>query len=170
MRYKICSDVSKSEEALTLKTHYDIIQICDTSVLYSSYTTASKMSSKILGGTAMSKVNIAEEARSIAQKYQEKPEMVNKIELLRKLDQSVTKMPSVISLSVGIIGILIFGLGMCCWLVWSDLSVLGTVLCVVGAAVCIANYPLYSKMVAAKKEELAPQIIALSNEIASENN
>ena len=30
----------------------------------------------------MSKVNIAEEARSIAQKYQEKPEMVNKIELL----------------------------------------------------------------------------------------
>jgi len=65
----------------------------------------------------MRKVNIAEEARSIAQKYQEKPEMVNKIELLRKLDQSVTKMPSVISLSVGIIGILIFGLGMCCWLV-----------------------------------------------------
>ena len=79
-------------------------------------------------------------------------------------------MPSVISLSVGIIGILIFGLGMCCWLVWSDMSVLGTVLCVVGAAICIANYPLYSKMVAAKKEELAPQIIQLSNEIASENN
>ena len=92
--------------------------IYDTSVLHSSYTTASKMSSKILGGTAMSKVNIAEKARSIAQKYQEKPEMFNKIELLRKLDQSVTKMPSVISLSVGIIDILIFGLGMCCWLVW----------------------------------------------------
>lgn len=115
----------------------------------------------------MSKVNIAEEARSIAQKYQEKPEMVNKIELLRKLDQSVTKMPSFISLSVGIIGILIFGLGMCCWLVWSDMRVLGTILGIIGAAVCIANYPLYSKMVAAKKEELAPQIIRLSNEIAA---
>ena len=115
----------------------------------------------------MSKVNIAEEARSIAQKYQEKPEAVNKIDLLRKLDRSVTKMPSVISLSVGIIGILIFGLGMSCCLVWSDLFALGVVLGLVGAAVCIVNYPLYSKMVAAKKEELAPQIIRLFNEIAA---
>ena len=79
-------------------------------------------------------------------------------------------MPSVISLSVGIIGILIFGLGMCCWLVWSDMIAIGIILGIVGAAICIANYPLYSKMVAAKKEELAPQIIQLSNEIASENN
>ena len=75
-------EIKKSGNIFTIPTQIDIIQIYDTGVLYLSYTTASKMSSKILGGTAMSKVNIAEEARSIAQKYQEKPEMVNKIELL----------------------------------------------------------------------------------------
>lgn len=118
----------------------------------------------------MSKESIAQEARNIAQKYQKKPESVNKIELLRKLDRSVTSIPSFISLTVGIIGILIFGVGMCCWLVWTDLFALGVVLGIIGAAVCIVNYPVYSKMVAAKKEELAPQIIQLSNEIAQQNS
>ena len=117
----------------------------------------------------MKKTSITEEAQNIAQKYQEKPETVDKIELLRKLDDSVTKMPSVIALTVGIIGLLIFGVGMCCWLVWSDLQALGTVLGIVGAIICIVTPFIYGKMVSAKKSELAPQIIRLSSEIVNEN-
>ena len=118
----------------------------------------------------MSKVNVIEEAKNIAKKYQEKPEALSKIELLRKLDESVTKTPSIVALSMGIIGTLIFGIGMCCWLVWGDLLALGIVLGIVGAVICIVTPLLYKRMVAVKKEQLSPRIIQLSKEIVNEGN
>ena len=114
--------------------------------------------------------NIQNEAIAIAKKYQEKPESVNKIEMLRKLDASVTKMPLIASMTIGIIGALIFGVGMCCTMVWTDLFKLGIVVGILGIDVCGINFPLYKKMVAAKKEEIAPQILQLSREITENSD
>lgn len=116
----------------------------------------------------MANKNIKEEAKNIAEKYQKKTDEVSKIEQLRKLDESTTKIPNIIALTLGIIGILIFGIGMCCWLVWSEYKILGTILCVVGFGIALANVPMHKKIVNARKAELAPQIIQLSRDIMNE--
>lgn len=109
--------------------------------------------------------DIHDEARKIAEKYQDKPEVVNKMDMLRRLDESATKMPSVISLIIGIVGALILGVGMCFTMVWTDFFALGIAVGIIGIVVCAVNYPIFKKMVAAKKAEIAPQILQLSNEI-----
>ena len=53
-----------------------------------------------------------EELKRIRNKYLPKEE--NKMELLRRLDAQVTQKATMYSMIVGIIGTLIFGIGMCC--------------------------------------------------------
>ena len=89
------------------------------------------------------------------------------MEMLRKLDESTTRMPKIAAMTIGIIGALVLGVGMCFSMVWTDFFILGVIVGILGIAVCCANYPIYKKMVAAKKAEIAPQIIQLSNEIVN---
>ena len=56
-----------------------------------------------------------EEIKKIREKYL--PKEANKMEQLRRLDESVTRKGTVFSLVVGIIGTLVLGVGMCCCLV-----------------------------------------------------
>lgn len=104
-----------------------------------------------------------EEIKKIRDKYA--PKEADKMEQLRKLDASVTKKGTIISLAVGIIGALILGTGMCCCMVWTDLFVLGIIVGIVGIAMVSAAYPLYSSITKKEREKIAPEIIRLTDEL-----
>lgn len=108
-----------------------------------------------------------EEIKKIRDKYVPPTKEETSIEKLRRLDESATKGAAVVSLIVGIISILLFGVGMCCTLIsdWSNYFVLGIVIGIVGIIGVIAVYPIYNYMVKRKRVKLAPEIIRLSDEL-----
>ena len=84
---------------------------------------------------------------------------------LRKLDASVGTPGLIASLALGVVSALIFGVGMCCFLVW-NLWVLGAILCVVGVIGMLAAPWLYRKLVERQKERIAPEILRLTEELS----
>jgi hypothetical protein len=108
-----------------------------------------------------------EEIEKIRQKYIPKEE--NKMEQLRKLDESATKPGSIAALAVGIVSALLFGIGMCCSLVWADkYFVVGIIIGIFGLAGAASALPLYNHITARKREKLAPIIIKLSEELSNQ--
>ena len=107
-----------------------------------------------------------EEIKKIRDKYTPPTQTEDKMERLRRLDKSVTKPGTVISLIVGIISSLILGAGMSMCMVWGDeLFLIGIIVGVVGMIGIICAYPLYSSITKARREKLAAEIIRLSNEL-----
>ena len=105
-----------------------------------------------------------EELKRIRSKYLPKEE--NKMELLRRLDAQVTQKASMYSIMVGVIGALIFGIGMCCCMVWSDsVFALGVVAGLAGMAVTAMAYPLYNRILKKERERIAPRILQLTEEL-----
>lgn len=105
-----------------------------------------------------------EEIEKIRKKYLPREE--DKMELLRKLDKDVTKPGTIWSLVIGIMGCLLFGVGMCCTLVWVDsLFGVGIVVGVIGIVIMGVAYPIYIRITKKQQEKLAPQILALAEEL-----
>ena len=105
-----------------------------------------------------------EEIKKIREKYLSKE--ADKMEQLRRLDESVTRKGTGVSLIVGTIGALVMGFGMSCCMVWSDkLFVLGIVIGVVGIALICAAYPVYSYVMKKERAKIAPEIIRLTDEL-----
>lgn len=105
-----------------------------------------------------------EEVRRIRDKYIPKEE--NKMEQLRKLDESATKPGMIAALTVGIISTLIFGVGMCCTMVWAEtMFIPGIMIGVIGIAGILATYPLYSHITKKRRKKLAPEILRLADEL-----
>lgn len=113
-----------------------------------------------------------EEIKAIRKKYSEPCKTEDKMEQLRRLDQSVTQKASIVSLASGIIGALILGFGMS--LVMSDLGemlsinrntamIIGVIVGIAGIIpVCLA-YPLYNRITKKERERIAPEIIRLTD-------
>ena len=108
-----------------------------------------------------------EEIRKIREKYAPPTKEETSMEKLRRLDGSATKGATVVSLIVGIISALLFGVGMCCTMVpgWEQYFIPGVAVGVVGIIGVLAAYPIYSHMVRRKREKLAPEIMRLSDEL-----
>jgi len=109
-------------------------------------------------------------AESVAKDYM--PKETNKVRQLKKLDERA-KLPAFITaMTLGIIGTSIFGTGMCFGLsVFGTgviFMVIGVLLGIVGAAVCIINYPLYKMLLKKGKEKYAFEILELAKEITGE--
>ncbi len=103
-----------------------------------------------------------EEIKKIREKYLPKEE--SQMEQLRKLDASATKPGMVASLTVGAIGTLLFGVGMCCTMLWAEtLFIPGIAVGLVGIAGVISAYPLYMHITKKRREKLAPEIIRLTD-------
>ncbi|MBO5325869.1 MAG: hypothetical protein J6A80_06530 [Lachnospiraceae bacterium] len=110
------------------------------------------------------------EINDIRKKYLPKEE--DKMAQLRRLDASVYRKGTVVSLVIGIIGALIMGVGMS--LVMTDIGaklgmesvmVPGIVIGVVGLiGVCLA-YPAYQAVTKHERERIAPEIIRISDEL-----
>ena len=106
-----------------------------------------------------------QEIKRIREKYTAPTQEEDKMERLRRLDQSVTKPGTIVSLTVGIISTLIFGFGMSCTMVWEGLMIPGIIIGVVGMIGVIAAYPIYNFITKKQREKLAPEIIRLSDEL-----
>lgn len=104
------------------------------------------------------------EIKQIREKYSPKEE--NKMEHLRRLDASVTRKGTIVSLVVGIISSLILGFGMSCCMVWGDtLFTVGIVVGIIGLIGVGISYPLYVCITKKERERLAPEILRLTDEL-----
>ena len=104
------------------------------------------------------------EIKNIRQKYM--PREMDKMEQLRKLDQSATQKGMTVSLVVGIIGALVLGIGMCCTMVWADVWFIpGIVVGIIGIVMVSLAYPLYNHITQKERERIAPEIIRLTDEL-----
>ena len=104
------------------------------------------------------------EIEKIRNKYLPKQE--DKLEQLRKLDASVTKKGTIISIMLGIVGILAFGGAMSMILVVGNSLLLpGVLLGVFGIVFMVVAYPIFSKVTEKERERIAPEILALTEEL-----
>lgn len=114
------------------------------------------------------------ELKQIRDKYTKPTEVEDKMARLRRLDASVTKTAQAVALVFGVVGALILGFGMS--LIMTDLSEilgayqsiampLGIIIGIVGGVLASLAYPIYNAIVKAKRKQLAPEIIRLTDEL-----
>lgn len=115
-----------------------------------------------------------EEIKKIRMKYENGGESEDKLEKLRRLDKGATKKATSASVSVGIIGALLLGMGMS--LIMTDFYVffklayttavaVGTGVGLCGIALVCLAYPLYNKCLKSARKKLAPEILKLTDEL-----
>ncbi|MBQ3234778.1 MAG: hypothetical protein IJA97_01295 [Clostridia bacterium] len=107
------------------------------------------------------------EIASIRKQYVPKSEGESKLERLRRLDAKVKNVPAITALILGVLGTLIFGLGLSMILEWG-LLVWGIVICVVGAIPAIVAYPVYTSVLNSYKKRYGDEILKLSEELLNE--
>ena len=105
------------------------------------------------------------EVEAIRKKYLPPGEQEDKLAQLRKLDASVGTPAMIAALGLGIVSALVFGVGMCCFLVWNQ-WIAGAVACLAGTAGMLFAPRLYSRMVRARREKIAPEILRLADELS----
>lgn len=105
-----------------------------------------------------------EEVRRIRQKYT--PKERDRLEQLRRLDQRVSRKSAAVSLTAGILGTLLLGLGMCATMVWmGPWFIPGIVIGLVGIALVALAYPLHTRIAKQEHEKVAPEILRLADEL-----
>ncbi len=104
------------------------------------------------------------EIETIRKKYLPETEQEDKMKKLRALDASVGTSALIISMALGILSALIFGIGMCCFLLWSR-YVLGSLVCLIGIIGMLLAPWVHRKVYERRKQMLAPQILQLTEEL-----
>ena len=105
-------------------------------------------------------------AQNIRESYGESRE--TDLEKLRRLDEQVKRPADILAYTLGVIGALILGVGMCiCMGVLgaSNLFALGIVVGVAGIAVVVANYFIYRAVLNSRKKKYSAEVLALSDKI-----
>ena len=104
------------------------------------------------------------EVESIRRKYM--PHEESKLERLKKLDLRVQMAGTIESLCFGVVGALVFDIGMCFFLdVFAGAAWITVLLMVLGTIIMIPAYPIYRRIARKTKTELTPEILRLSEEI-----
>ena len=110
-----------------------------------------------------------QEVLNIRKKYLPREE--SKLEELRRLDYEVSNAGLPQALAVGIVGCLIFGLGMCITMeVLFGGMVLGALIGLCGMAAMIAAYPVYRSCFRKAKTKHQPRILELIAELSHTPN
>jgi uncharacterized membrane protein len=109
------------------------------------------------------------EIASIRKDYLVHQQGDSKLERLRKLDKKVKTSPMILSMSIGVVGILVFGFGLSLCLVWGN-YIWGILLAVLGCVPMAFAYPAYKWLLAKNKAKYGGEIIRLSEELLNENN
>lgn len=104
------------------------------------------------------------EIEKIRSKYLPKED--DKLTQLRKLDTSVTKKGTIFGISLGVTGVLLFGIAMSLALVIGETMIIPSIiLAVPGIAAMIGAYPVFKKITEKERMRIAPQILALTEEL-----
>ena len=108
------------------------------------------------------------EVENIRKKYI--PSEENKLTKLRKLDFYVQRAGVLESLFIGIVGALVFGVGMCFFLdVFEGELWITALLMILGTALMLPAYPIYKRISNKTRKKLAPEILRLSEEIIKDS-
>lgn len=108
------------------------------------------------------------EVESLKKKYAPKVERVDKMAELRALDKKVQSIPMIWALCLGIVGTLIFGLGLTMVLEW-EMLMWGSLFSAVGLVPVSLAYPVYKWMLQKLSDRYRERILKLSEEILHEN-
>lgn len=107
-------------------------------------------------------------AESLVNEYA--PKDTSKIAALEKLDAKAKRPAIVTAFSLGIVGSLIMGTGMCfaMGVIGSGIAAMagGIVVGLLGIAIVCINYPLHKRNLAKGKEKYAFEIVELAREVA----
>lgn len=109
------------------------------------------------------------EIDSIRSQYLPKDKTMTKLERLRYLDKKVKNIPVIYSLCFGVVGILLFGVGLTFFLEWVEYFYIGIPFGLVGIILMAFAYPIYSKLLVKYKDKYGQEILDLSNELLSNN-
>ena len=109
------------------------------------------------------------EIDSIRRQYSPKEEKETKLERLRRLDAIVKNTAIIWSLVLGVVGSLIFGLGLTLILEWNNLY-LGMVLMAVGSVPIALAFPVYKSVLKKYKNRYGEEILRLSKELLNESD
>lgn len=109
------------------------------------------------------------EIASIRKQYSPTHNGETKLEKLRRLDGLVKNTAIIWSLVLGVVGCLIFGLGLAMVLEWKIIF-WGVVVAVVGAIPMALAYPVYLGLLNRGKERYGEEILKLSEELLNEND
>lgn len=104
------------------------------------------------------------EIRNIKNRYTDLSEQEQKKLKLKKLDWKVSKIPFIIALSIGIVSILLFGLGLTCILEWHQ-WLIGLVCSISGCFMMIFNYRIYQIIYLHLKKKYKDEIISLADDL-----
>ena len=107
------------------------------------------------------------EIDSIRRQYAPQEQTETKLERLRRLDSLVKNTAIIWSLVLGVIGTLIFGLGLTMILEWS-IWLWGMVLMVIGSVPIALAYPVYKRVLEKYKNRYGEEILRLSDELLNE--
>ena len=109
------------------------------------------------------------EVESIRKKYI--PHEESKLERLKRLDRKVQSAGTIEGLCFGIIGALVFGIGLCFGLdALAGAAWLTALFMIIGTLLMIPAYPIYRRIASKTKAELTPEILHLSEEIMKSTN
>lgn len=109
------------------------------------------------------------EISDIRKQYAPQNEEESKLQRLRRLDNAVRGTAAAWALALGIVGCLIFGLGLSMILEWNIVA-WGVVLCVLGAVPTSLAYPVYNAVFNAKKQKYGKEILRLTDELLNETD
>lgn len=104
----------------------------------------------------------------IRKQYLPQDDTEKKIKRLHSLHKQVTSIPMVIALCFGVVGILIFGLGLTFFLERVSYWYIGIPCGLLGIALIIPAYPMYIKYDHKLREKYGQEIIDLSNELLND--
>ncbi len=109
------------------------------------------------------------EIDSIRRQYSPQEQTESKMERLRRLDSLVKNTAIIWSLVFGVLGALIFGLGLTMILEWS-IWLWGIVLMVIGSVPMAIAYPIYKLLLKKYKNRYGEEILRLSEELLNESD
>ena len=109
------------------------------------------------------------EIDSIRRQYTPKEQTESKMDRLRRLDSLVKSTAVIWSLCLGIIGTLIFGIGLTLILEW-NIWLWGIVLMAVGSVPMMIAYPVYKAVFKKYKNRYGEEILKLSEELLNESD
>ncbi len=110
-----------------------------------------------------------EEMEKIRRKYVPDAKTVNseagKLARLRQIDGHVDSIGNMCAIVIGVVGLTLLGLALCCVLVWGGgWFVVGVLVGLVGVAFMAAAAPIYSLVIRYMRKRYAPEVIALTEE------
>lgn len=104
------------------------------------------------------------EIDSIRKQYVPEQRTETKLQRLRRLDKKVKCTPTAVALTLGIVGTLVFGLGLTMVLEW-NLWLWGVLFAVFGGALAASAYPIHSCLLQRYKRRYGAEILKLPEEI-----